>query len=59
MSALQPGMMVTPTIRLVRALGAGGMGSVWVADHLALKTQVVVDACLASARNDSQPVKMV
>ncbi len=33
---------VTPKIRLVRPLGAGGMGSVWLADHDALHTQVVV-----------------
>jgi serine/threonine protein kinase len=39
---LEPGMLVTPSVRLVRPLGAGGMGSVWVADHLALHTQVVV-----------------
>ena len=37
-----PGQMVTSTLRLVRPLGAGGMGSVWVADHLALHTEVVV-----------------
>jgi serine/threonine-protein kinase len=36
------GQLVTPTLRLVRALGQGGMGSVWVADHLALHTQVAV-----------------
>ena len=36
------GMMVNANVRLVRPLGAGGMGSVWVADHLALNTQVVV-----------------
>jgi serine/threonine-protein kinase len=35
-------MMVTPAVRLLRPLGEGGMGSVWVADHLALHTQVVV-----------------
>lgn len=35
-------MMVTPSVKLVRALGEGGMGAVWVADHLALRTQVVV-----------------
>src|SRR5882762_914038 len=35
-------MMVTPSVKLVRQLGEGGMGSVWVADHLALRTQVVV-----------------
>ncbi|HEY1698044.1 MAG TPA: protein kinase [Polyangiaceae bacterium] len=39
---LQPGVAVTANIRLVRSLGAGGMGSVWIADHLALHTQVVV-----------------
>jgi serine/threonine-protein kinase len=35
-------MMVTPSVKLVRQLGEGGMGAVWVADHLALRTQVVV-----------------
>ncbi len=35
-------MMVTPSVQLVRPLGEGGMGAVWVADHLALRTQVVV-----------------
>ena len=35
-------MMVTPSVRLVRPLGEGGMGHVWVAEHLALRTQVVV-----------------
>jgi serine/threonine-protein kinase len=39
---LRAGAFVTPTLRLVRPLGAGGMGSVWIADHLALRTQVVV-----------------
>jgi len=36
------GDLVTPKIRLVRKLGAGGMGSVWLADHDALHTHVVV-----------------
>src|SRR5688572_4584633 len=36
------GMMVTPSVKLVRQLGEGGMGAVWIADHLALRTQVVV-----------------
>ena len=39
---LAAGTLVTSTVRLVRLLGEGGMGSVWVADHLALKTQVAV-----------------
>ncbi len=36
------GLFVTPSVRLVRALGEGGMGRVWLADHTALHTQVVV-----------------
>jgi serine/threonine-protein kinase len=35
-------MLVTPKLRLVRPLGAGGMGAVWLAEHLALHTQVVI-----------------
>ena len=41
-SELAAGTMVTPNVRLVRPLGEGGMGAVWVADHLALRTEVVV-----------------
>jgi serine/threonine-protein kinase len=36
------GQQVTATLRLVRLLGQGGMGSVWIADHLSLGTQVAV-----------------
>ncbi len=39
---LHEGMMIGRSVRLSRPLGAGGMGSVWVADHLSLHTQVVV-----------------
>ncbi len=39
---LLPGMAVTPTVKLVRPLGEGGMGSVWVAEHTSLHTEVVV-----------------
>ena len=35
-------MQVTPSVRLVSKLGAGGMGAVWIADHTALNTSVVV-----------------
>lgn len=34
--------MVTPTIELLRPLGRGGMGHVWVARHHGLRTDVVV-----------------
>ncbi|WP_437963400.1 serine/threonine-protein kinase [Sorangium sp. So ce260] len=39
---MNPGQQVTGTLRLARELGKGAMGSVWVADHLALGTQVAV-----------------
>ena len=39
---LRAGSHVTPNVRLVSLLGTGGMGSVWVADHLGLVTQVAV-----------------
>jgi len=40
--ALGPGTLVGSNVRLVRVLGQGGMGSIWVADHLTLQTQVAV-----------------
>jgi serine/threonine-protein kinase len=48
------GMMVTPSVKLVRPLGAGGMGSVWVADHLALRTQVVVKFIANDLKNSKE-----
>ncbi|HLK37239.1 MAG TPA: protein kinase [Polyangiaceae bacterium] len=42
MSEPAPGMMVTSNVRLLRPLGRGGMGSVWVAEHVSLRTNVVV-----------------
>ena len=39
---LQSGWMVTENLRLVRQIGEGGMGSVWVAEHLTLDTEVAV-----------------
>jgi serine/threonine-protein kinase len=42
MTSLFPGKLVTSSLRLVRPLGHGGMGSVWVVDHLGLHSQVVV-----------------
>jgi len=51
---MRAGEHVTPQVRLVRSIGAGGMGAVWVADHLALKTQVAVKFILAGRENDSE-----
>jgi serine/threonine-protein kinase len=39
---LHAGDFVTNAVRLVRPLAEGGMGRVWVAEHLGLETQVVV-----------------
>jgi len=41
-TALTSGLMVNPKVRLVRKLGEGGMGSVWLARHLSLDTSVAV-----------------
>lgn len=51
---MRAGEHVTPQVRLVRPIGAGGMGAVWIADHLALKTQVAVKFILAGRENDSE-----
>ena len=42
MPELSAGMMVTPSLRLERLIGEGAMGSVWVAEHLTLATNVAV-----------------
>ena len=39
---LVAGDHVTATVRLLRPLAQGGMGKVWVAEHLVLETEVVV-----------------
>jgi len=41
-TTLAEGMQVGANLRLVRLLGQGGMGSVWLADHLTLQTQVAI-----------------
>jgi serine/threonine-protein kinase len=42
MAVLVPGTLVTPNLELVRLLGAGSIGSVWVANHHTLKIEVAV-----------------
>ena len=39
---LAAGQLVTPHVRLVRPLGEGGMGSLWVAEHLVERKEVAV-----------------
>ena len=39
---LEPGMLVTERVQLVRPLGRGGMADVWLADHLTLGIDVAV-----------------
>ena len=39
---LAPGTLVTPNVRLRRPLREGGMGHVWLAEHLTLKLDVAV-----------------
>lgn len=51
------GMMVTPSVKLVRPLGEGGMGAVWVAEHLALHTQVVVKFIAAGLKDSKEAVE--
>jgi serine/threonine protein kinase len=47
------GAFVTPSLQLVRLLAEGGMGHVWVANHLALDIQVAVKFVRAQvARQD-------
>lgn len=52
MGALRPGYEVTSEITLVRRLGAGGMGTVWVARHDKLRCDVVVKFLSESLTSD-------
>lgn len=42
MLELEPGTIVADKLRLLKPLGQGGMGSVWLAEHLSLGTEVAV-----------------
>jgi serine/threonine protein kinase len=39
---MQPGLIIAPSLKLARPLGRGGMSTVWVADHAALRKEVAV-----------------
>src|SRR5436309_11605056 len=39
---LEPGELVTDKVRLIHPLREGGMGTVWVGEHLTLETRVAV-----------------
>ena len=45
---LAAGALITPTLRLVRHLDGGGMGQVWIAEHLTLRAYVAVKFMTAS-----------
>jgi eukaryotic-like serine/threonine-protein kinase len=51
-----PGTLVASSIRLVRPIAQGGMGSVWLADHLALKTHVAVKFLAESFVRDADAI---
>lgn len=53
----RPGDLVTPNLRLVSPLGKGGMGHVWIAEHLGLRTQVVVKFMAAHLTGDPMMVE--
>ncbi|MBX3231946.1 MAG: protein kinase [Labilithrix sp.] len=54
MGALRPGYEVTRELTLVRRLGAGGMGTVWLASHNKLKTDVVVKFLSEALASDAE-----
>jgi len=41
-TAMTTGRLITPTLKLVREIGEGGMGTVWAAENLALGSPVAV-----------------
>jgi serine/threonine protein kinase len=53
----ETGVMVTPVVRLSRQLGAGGMGSIWLADHLSLHAPVVVKFMTAELLANADAVR--
>jgi serine/threonine-protein kinase len=50
---MTPGEKLTPSLTLVRCLAEGGMGSVWVAQHETLRTEVAVKLMSPVAMEDA------
>lgn len=48
--AIHSGMVIDDRVRLIEELGAGGMGTVWRAQHLALGTEVAVKFIISKNR---------
>jgi serine/threonine protein kinase len=55
--SLHPGKQISPSLRLSRLLGGGAMGSVWLADHLTLQTQVAVKFMTPAMAEDEVSVQ--
>ncbi|HRI65257.1 MAG TPA: serine/threonine-protein kinase [Polyangium sp.] len=53
---MEAGQLITPTIKLVRLLGKGGMGEVWAAEHQALGTLVAVKLMSPKYADDNDSV---
>ena len=54
---LHPGKQITESLRLSRLIGRGAMGSVWVADHLGLGSQVAVKFMAPAVAGDEVSVQ--
>jgi serine/threonine-protein kinase len=53
---LVPGTLIAPNVRLSHLLGVGGMGRIWVADHLTLRIQVAVKFMATEVAEDAQSI---
>jgi serine/threonine-protein kinase len=53
---MQQGDVIAANVRLDRLLSEGGMGSVWVADHLTLNTQVAVKFMSAEMAHHAEAI---
>ncbi len=57
MSELVVGEYVTPWLRLVAPLGQGAMGSVWIAEHVTLRSRVAVKFLLRALADEPECVE--